>query len=71
MPVEFYTCYDYDDTYDMLQMSAGSVTRDGASLYTLLTSLGHPAAASLSPESLDWVCEAQVGSDWLINKYDF
>ena len=32
--------------------------RDGASLYSLLTSLGCPHAASLSPEALDWVAEA-------------
>ena len=35
-----------------------SLPRDGATFYSLLTSLNHPAAASLSPESLDWVCEA-------------
>ena len=52
-------------------MSGGSVSRDGASLYTLLTSLHHPAAASLSPEALDWVCEAQGPAgqflDWFLN----
>ena len=39
--------------------------RDGASLYSWLTSLHHPAAASLSPEALDWVCEAPGCGDFL------
>ena len=39
--------------------------RDGASLYSWLTSLHHPAAASLSPEALDWVCEARGCGDFL------
>ena len=47
-----------------------SVSRDGASLYSQLNSLHHPAAASLSPESLDWVCEAGGGVgeflDWFL-----
>jgi len=44
-------------------------SRTGASLYSLLTSLHHPAAASLSPEALDWVCEApgcEDFIDWLL-----
>ena len=36
--------------------------RDGAALYSLLSSINHPAAAALSPESLDWVTE-QPGTD--------
>ena len=39
--------------------------RDGAGLYSLLTSLHHPAVASLSPEALDWVCEAPGCRDFL------
>ena len=45
------------------------MARDGSSLYSLLTSLHHPSAASLSPESLDWVCEAdgcQQFIDWFL-----
>jgi len=47
-----------------------SVPRDGATFYSLLTSLNHPAAASLSPESLDWVCEApgcEPFLDWFLS----
>jgi len=47
-----------------------SVPRDGATFYSLLTSLNHPAAASLSPESLDWVCEApgcEPFMDWFLS----
>ena len=39
--------------------------RDGAGLYSVLTSLQHPAAASLSPEALDWVCEAPGCGEFL------
>ena len=43
---------------------------DGAGLYSLLTALEHPLAASLSPEALDWVCETPECADflqWIIN----
>ena len=43
---------------------------DGARLYSLLTSLDHPLAASLSPEALDWVCETSECSEfmeWIVN----
>ena len=43
---------------------------DGAGLYSLLTSLGHPVAPSLSPEALDWVCETPECKDfveWIAN----
>ena len=43
---------------------------DGARLYSLLTSLDHPLAASLSPEALDWVCETAECAEfleWIVN----
>ena len=43
---------------------------DGAGLYSLLTSLDHPLAASLDPEALDWVCETPECADflqWILN----
>ena len=49
---------DSRDKHDKRDKSDTRPQRDGASLYSLLTSLGCPHAASLSPEALDWVAEA-------------
>ena len=49
---------DKRDQRDKSYKSETRPQRDGASLYSLLTSLGCPQAASLSPEALEWVAEA-------------